>query len=221
MFTTAHQEIPIGHPNRPSVNLTSLKAIVFHYTANDAPGATDTMNAKYFARKYIRTGNVYFEADGKTAFGYGSAQIVIDMDSVTFALPVTEAAWAVGDRRILPWTEQWRGQQPISRNIFGCKPNYQTFSVELCNNDAIANSLEDWNRTIENAIEWTTSFLLGKNLKVDVEGSLNKPQTITSIAPNSILLLRHFDITGKICPKPFIEEPVKWQQFVKRISSAV
>ncbi len=40
--------IPLGHPNRPGTKLSKFQAIVIHYTANENPGATDQVNAKYF-----------------------------------------------------------------------------------------------------------------------------------------------------------------------------
>lgn len=212
--------IPPGHPNRPGVNLTELRAIVFHYTGNDAPGATDIMNAKYFARKYVRVGPDYFEENGKTPFAYGSAQVVADSDSITIAIPVTEAAWAVGDRRILPWTEQWRGQQHVSRNLFNCKPNYQTLSIEICNNDIIKDSDSDWLASVEMAAEWVIEFLKSRSLKVDEAASLS-PQLAKTIVPGSVVLLRHYDISGKLCPKPFIDNPGQWTDVVKKISMAV
>ena len=215
-----YQLVPEGHPNRPGTKLEAFKAIAFHYTANDAPAATDTMNAKYFARPYIQIGKDFFEKDGKTPFGYGSAQVVADSDSVTIAIPTNEAAWAVGDRRVLPWTEQWRGQQKMSRNVFNCRPNYQSISIEICNNDVVKNSNTDWLSAINNAVEWTIAFLLDSQLTIDVKGTLD-PQNATPPSPRSIILCRHFDITGKICPKPFIDNVDEWNRVVHRIIKAV
>ena len=215
------QLIPDGHPNRPKTILESLKAIVFHYTANDSPSATDIANAKYFGRGYTFLNGKYFEVDGKTPFRYGSTQILADMDSVTIAIPATEIAWSVGDRNKLPWTEQYRGQQPLSRNIFGCRPNYQTISIEICNNDVIKDSLEDWDAACANAASWIVEYLKIKGLKVDVIGSLDLTQSITNLLPNTVLILRHYDITGKICPKPFVDDPEAWGRFVRDIAARV
>ena len=34
-------------------------------------------------------------------------------------------------------------------------------------------------------------------------------------------VVRHFDITGKICPKPFVESPSAWKAFLKSIDEPV
>jgi len=214
------QYIPAGHPNRPGTKLESLLALVFHYTGNDRPTATDTMNASYFARKYVTIGKDVFEADSKTAFGYGSAQVIADSDSVTLAIPVDEAAYAVGDRRVLPWTEMWRGQQHMSRNVFNCRPNFRSVSIEICNNDTIKNSNADWNAAVDNASQWAIEFLQKKGLKIDLAGSLS-PQTAAPPVPGKIILCRHFDVSGKICPKPFVDDESAWRIVIQKIANAV
>jgi len=219
-MTILEQLIPVGHPNRPGTKLDSVRALVFHYTANEDIRATDMATAKYFARKYVTVGDKVYEADGKTEFGYGSAQVIADMDSVTIAIPVNEAAWAVGDRRVLPWTEQWRGQQHMSRNVFDCKPNYRSISIEICNNDILKNSTADWDGAVANAVAWAIDYCQKNNLKIDLAGSLN-PQNATPPAAGKILLCRHYDISGKVCPKPFVDDLVAWKATIQKIVNAV
>lgn len=207
--------IPSGHPNRPGRKLEALSAVVIHYTQNEHPGATDTMNVRYIGRKYVRTEDGTFEADGKTPFRFGSAHVFCDMDSVTLAIPTDEVAWGCGDKNF------HGGYQPVAGTVFARRQNFRTVSVEICNNDAIKNSDEDWDGAVENAKQWVIDFLKNLGLNVDIEGSLN-PQKLESAPENgAILLLRHYDITGKNCPAPFVKDHDAWESFVKDVAGSI
>lgn len=222
MVPLIEQYIPKGHPNRPGTLLESLKAIVFHYTANDAPAATDTVNAKYFARPYVKIGSDFFEQDGKTSFRYGSTQVLADIDSITLAMPTNEVAWSAGDRN-MPWTTELKGQQPVAKRIFNNRQNYQILSIEICNNDVIKNSIEDWEKAADNAAEWTMNYIKENELKIHWHGTFSPqdPTLFPSLGSKEIVLLRHFDLTGKKCPAPFIDNEV-WKDFViKRIITRI
>ena len=34
-------------------------------------------------------------------------------------------------------------------------------------------------------------------------------------------VIRHYDVSGKVCPKYFVEDPEAWEQFLEDVSSAV
>lgn len=208
-----HKEILLPHPNRIGTRLEAVKALVFHYTANDRPTATDEMNARYFGRAYQKIGNDYYERDGKTPFSYGSAQIICDEDSCTIAIPENEVAWSVGDRR-LPWTDRYRGQQPISKTLFNFRPNYQSISIEICNNAS-------WRRAYLNSARWAVDYIKRNNLSIDLEYSLDPQNENRILQDNHIVLLRHFDISGKVCPKPFVDNMIDWQMFVTMINDSI
>ena len=207
--------IPAGHPNRPGRKLDALKAIVIHYTQNDNPGATDTINVKYIGRKYVKKDAKSYEADGVTPFRFGSAHVFCDMDSVTEAIPLDEVAWGCGDKNYKG------GYQRIAEKVFKRRQNFETVSVEICNNDIIKASLEDWKGAVENAKQWVVEFMNSYNLKLDVDGSM-APQTVETPPPaGTVFLLRHYDITGKICPKPFVDVPKEWKDFIAKIAERV
>ena len=209
------KHLPAGHPNRPGTKLRALKAIVIHYTQNEEPGATDTMNVKYIGRKFTRIDNKSYEADGVTPFRFGSAHVFCDMDSVTEAIPLDEVAWGCGDKNYKG------GYQRIADKVFKFRQNYETISVEICNNDVIKGSDEDWKAAVENAKQWVITYLTSFGLNVDREGSLNPQNVNEPPAPGSVLLLRHYDITGKICPKAFVDNPDDWRQFIEEIAAQV
>lgn len=208
-----------GHPNRPGTKLEAVKAVVIHYTQNDHPTATDTANVRYIGRKYIRKevdGKMKsFESDGVTPFRFGSAHVFCDMDSITFAIPLDEVAWGCGDKNF------HGGYQKVAETIFKRRQNFQTVSVEICNNDVIKNSDEDWNAAVENARQYVVGYLKGRSFKVDVEGSLNPQELTSSPAQGTVLILRHYDISGKNCPAPFVASQESWRQFVTSVAAEV
>ena len=215
MIDVIKAHIPEGHPNRPGTKLEALKAIVVHYTQNEEEGATDTMNVKYIGRKYTRKEGKSYEADGETRFHFGSAHVFCDVDSITEAIPLDEVAWGCGDKSYKG------GYQRIAEKVFRRRQNYQTISVEICNNDTIKHSDKDWQIAVEKAKQWIIEYLIAYNIVVDKEGSLS-PQTVNeSPVGGSILLLRHYDISGKVCPKPFIYTPEDWKKFVEEIAAQV
>lgn len=208
-----------GHPNRPGTKLEAVKAVVIHYTQNDHPTATDTANVRYIGRKYIRKevdGKMKsFESDGVTPFRFGSAHVFCDMDSVTFAIPLDEVAWGCGDKNF------HGGYQKVAETVFKRRQNFQTVNVEICNNDVIKNSDEDWNSAVENARQFVVGYLKGRGFKVDVEGSLNPQELAASPAQGTVLILRHYDISGKNCPAPFVASQESWRQFVTSVAAEV
>jgi N-acetylmuramoyl-L-alanine amidase len=215
------QLIAVGHPNRDARVLTKFQAIVIHYTANEAAGATSTMNAKYFGRAWKKnpTNGEPLEDDGKTPFRYGSTQVLVDMNGLTQALPLNNVSWGAGDRA-LPYNDTFKGQQPIAARIFGNSQNYRTLNIEICNNDVIKNSNDDWLQGVAHAKSFTKWVIRSLGLKVNVDASLdpqNKAKT-DLIRDGEILILRHHDLTGKQCPLPLIQDTNAWRQFIFDVS---
>lgn len=227
MVPIVEDYIGLGHPNRPGDLIEELIALTVHYTNNDRPSATDTMNAEYFGRPWHRNSlgkpaewqMVSKLVDGKTLtvkqevpFSYGSAQVVADEDSVTETMPLNEVAFGCGDARI-PDGKGGFQQQPASALWFKGRPNFFTLSIEICNN-------RSWIRACENASDWIVQFLQSNKRTVSVEDSLNC-QVPGLLFPRQILILRHFDITGKLCPKPFVDHPDDWANYVRSIADRV
>lgn len=207
--------IPSGHPNRPGKKLEALKAIVIHYTQNEHPEATDTMNVRYIGRRFVKNESGTFEADGKTPFRFGSAHAFCDMDSVTLAIPTDEVAWGCGDKNF------HGGYQAVAIAAFSKRQNYQTVSVEICNNDAVKNSDEDWDGAVSNAKQWIIDFLKMKEVTVDTEGSLH-PQNLRKVPESGkVLILRHYDLTGKNCPARFVKNSDEWESFIRDIADSI
>lgn len=75
-------------------------------------------------------------------------------------------------------------------------PNYHCVGIEMC-----VNMDGDWNKTYENSVELTRHLLNKFNMSV-------------------FSLFRHFDITGKDCPKMMIEEEA-WQKFRRDVNKGL
>lgn len=209
--------LPAGHPNRPGTLLKGLYGLVVHYTANDSPKMGADANIKWIGRTYIKgeSGKVY-EVDGKTPFRFGSAHVFCDMHKTVQAIPFNEVAYAAGDAR-LQWTEQYKGQQPIAHNVFAHAQNHYTISWEICNNDEIKNSDADWLGAVAQCKRSIVSFCQDHHLQIDSR-SVNPQQAIGAPSKGKVLLLRHYDLTGKQCPAPFIQDSESWIDFIQSIS---
>jgi N-acetylmuramoyl-L-alanine amidase len=102
--------------------------------------------------------------------------------------------WACGDRQ-LPYNNGYKGQTRIAKEVFNHRQNYETINYELCVNN-------DWQQTCKNAVQIIARDMVNYNI----------PMT---------MLFRHYDITGKVCPKPFVDNPDAWEDFKKQIENRV
>jgi hypothetical protein len=225
--------IPTGHPNRSGEELTALLGGAIHFTANFNPRSTDLANAAYFSRawengKYlekdsttgkvvIKTGSIEKGSAGKegigTKFRVGATQTICDMDSITYCIPYTEKAPAVGDRNI-PWEAIYRGQTPLAKTVFGNRQNSLTVSWEICCNNVVKSPGKemtkddpDWEGACE-VTRWEIARFL-KSIKRFPIFDLRMPR----VEVGEFLLVRHFDLTGKNCPSPFIRSNNEWKRF--------
>jgi N-acetylmuramoyl-L-alanine amidase len=223
-YKVIEQYLDKGHPNRPGGKLSPLKAIVFHYTGNDDAKANAAMNARYFNRAwYSASKEKFYEADKKDAFRYGSTHVIADQTSVVKTIPFNEPAWSVGDRQLSPYDGEFKGQQPLAKYLCGNRQNYNTLSIEICNNDVIPGSDLDWCQSVENAQGFAVELIKALDVRVHKKFTLN-PESFKAqdqLPAGTILLLRHYDLTGKQCPKPMVDNPSEWHKFTAAIMEHV
>lgn len=181
-------------------------AIVIHWVGR--PGQSDVAVQMYFDRlakqegafKRYKKQMELFEKGMldiepvDPMFRYASTQYIIDKDSITQVMPENEIAYHVG--------------APIYRanigNIFWDEyltnkpktPNYVTIGIELCH--------EDWKgrfhqNTLKQAVELVADLMYRYKLDYNVN------------------IMRHYDITGKYCPRWFVDNPDAWDKFRHRI----
>ena len=140
----------------------------------------------------------YTANDGDTDEGNGnyfannivgaSAHYFVDDDSITRSVPDDYIAWAVGGNKY---------KYTKGAAFFGKCTNADSISVEMC--DTKKNGVYDFTEaTIKNATDLTK--LLMKKYNVPVER-----------------VIRHYDVTGKVCPKPFVDDEKAWKEFKERL----
>ena len=140
----------------------------------------------------------YTANDGDTDEGNGnyfannivgaSAHYFVDDGSIINSVPDDYIAWAVGGNKY---------KYTKGAAFFGKCTNADSISVELC--DIKKNGVYDFTEaTIKNATDLTK--LLMKKYNVPVER-----------------VIRHYDVTGKVCPKPFVDDEKAWKEFKERL----
>ena len=122
-----------------------------------------------------------------------SAHYFVDGDSVTQSVPDDYVAWAVGGSKYSDCNKTGGGK------FYGQCTNTNSISIEMC--DEVRNGRSDFSaRTIENTIELTK--MLMKKHNVDINH-----------------VIRHFDVNGKPCPKPYVDN-ARWQEFKNKITES-
>ncbi len=145
-------------------DLSSIKFIVIHYTANN--GDTARNNGEYFGREYVGASAHYF-VDSKEVI-----QSVLDK----------YIAWHCG------------GSLESSHHpLRGICTNSNSIGVELCS--IIQNGKYAFKQETVNLAAELTRYLMSRY----------------NIPANRVI--RHYDVTGKTCPAPFVYRENQWNNF--------
>lgn len=118
-----------------------------------------------------------------------SAHAFVDDDSVTISVPEDYVAWAVGGEK------QDQGSVYASKGAKYYKKatNTNSYSVELCDTVKDGKIMVS-DKTRENAIDYIARKMIDFNVGIDN-------------------VIRHFDITGKLCPIYYVTDEKAWKQF--------
>lgn len=73
--------------------------------------------------------------------------------------------------------------------------NYDTISIECCHKDESGEFTKETYASLVKLVVWLSDTYL-----IDTEN-----------------VIRHYDVTGKICPKYFVDHEDKWQEFLKDV----
>jgi N-acetylmuramoyl-L-alanine amidase len=125
---------------------------------------------------------------------FGSAHYIIDEDETVQAIPDSEIALGVGG----PLVEgaEWlvEGLDSVSQIAHsGYSPqNFVCLNIEL----VPLNADGEFHGLVVNRAIQLAARLCSRH----------------SINP-AVGLLRHFDVTGKLCPRRWVEEPAEWEEF--------
>lgn len=128
---------------------------------------------------------------------YASAHYSINDTNIIQMIPDDEVAYHVGSWVYTDLAKKKFGELATSnKNMIGSTPNFYTIGIELnhLNDDGLFS-----HATEESAAELTSNLcrLYGLNPQTDV--------------------LRHYDITGKLCPKWYVLHEMDWDLFIGRV----
>lgn len=122
-----------------------------------------------------------------------SAHYFVDGDSITQSVPDDYIAWAVGGSKYSNCNKTGGGK------LYGQCTNANSISIELC--DEVKNGKSDFSAsTLNNAAEYVK--VLMKKYNIDLNH-----------------VIRHFDVNGKPCPLPLVDN-AKWQEFKNKITGS-
>jgi N-acetylmuramoyl-L-alanine amidase CwlA len=120
-----------------------------------------------------------------------SAHYFVDDDSVTQSVPDDYTAWSVGGKKYADCNSTGGG------SCWSKCTNSNSISVELC--DTVKNGVSDFSEeTVKNSIELVRELMARYGI-------------------DTAHVIRHFDVTGKICPKPYVDDYEKWIEFKSRL----
>lgn len=157
-------------------------------------GSTRPVSAiKYLVVHYTGNDGDTDEANANYFNSYRgvSAHYFVDDDSITQSVPDEHEAWAVGGTKYPSCSQTGGGK------FYGKCTNRNSISVELCDTkrDGKYGFTE---KTMANTAELCR--LLMKKYNIPAEN-----------------IIRHFDVTGKNCPAPFVNDEKAWKTFKEKI----
>ncbi len=120
------------------------------------------------------------------------AHYFVDDDSISISVPDDYIVWSVGGVKYEDADQAGGGKW------HGICTNANSISIELC--DTVKNGKCDFTEeTVNNTVRL-----------------VKKLMERYRIPPENVI--RHFDVTGKICPKPFVDSEKQWKVFKEKIT---
>lgn len=133
-------------------------------------------------------GNAEWYSSGKR--GASAHYFVDEYDTVYQGVKDTDTAWAVGGTKIY--------KHPDCRNS-------NSISIEMCsrNKNGSGKPATDggWyfkEKTVQNAVKLTKELMEKYNIPIE-------------------RVIRHYDVWGKVCPAPFVNDAGQWDDFKERL----
>jgi N-acetylmuramoyl-L-alanine amidase len=151
------------------------------------PGATPVGVRSYFD-------GLKNQKAGKSKYRYASTQFTVDKDMIIQNMPKNEVAYHVGASKYTNFAQFLFGHKYTDNKPL--TPNYLSIGIETCHLDWDGNYHKD-----------TLVNLRGLCADLCHEYELNPIDH----------LIRHYDVTGKICPKYFVNHTDEWGLFVEDV----
>lgn len=122
-----------------------------------------------------------------------SAHYFVDDDSVTQSVHDNYVAWHCGGSRYSNY------KKTGGAKFYNKCTNTNSIGIELC--DTKKNGKYGFtDKTISNAVELVKDKMDQYKVPVDK-------------------VIRHFDVTGKVCPKPFVDDEKDWKEFKGKLTA--
>ena len=183
----AARHLTVGRFARPGIKRLVTNGIVWHWVGAAGQGQDEVAR--------------YFELLGKQdptdakPDTYASAHYIIGIHGgILEVIPSAEIAYHCGAAQYTPWMRRKYPQHTTNEDIHH-SANGAFIGVELCHPDATG---EFTTQTFEAAV-WLGLYLMRE---YRVPPDLN---------------VRHFDVTGKLCPKWWVENIGAWDRFWLRL----
>lgn len=152
-----------------------------------------TSSIKYIVLHYTANDGDSDENNGKYFNGANrnaSAHIFVDDDSCTQSVPDNYVAWSVGGSKYA---------NTKGGSLYGKATNANTLNIEMCDTDRNGR-YEATAKTQENTIEIVREKMAKYNIPIE-------------------RVIRHYDVTGKLCPAYFVDEDA-WKAFKAKITGS-
>ena len=152
-----------------------------------------TSSIKYIVLHYTANDGDSDENNGKYFKGanrHASAHIFVDDDSCTQSVPDGYVAWSVGGKKY---------SNTNGAKFYGKATNSNTLNIEMCDTDRNGR-YEATAKTQENTIEIVREKMAKYNIPIE-------------------RVIRHYDVTGKLCPAYFVDEDA-WKAFKAKITGS-
>jgi N-acetylmuramoyl-L-alanine amidase len=178
-----------SHPGRP---LASVRGIVVHWVAN--PGSSAIANRNYFDGLKNQP---QATREQRYSARYASAHFIVGLEGeVIQCILETEMAYHVGAAQY----------SPLALKPLSAYPNNCTLGIELCH----PAELDGAGNKMKNDALWRGEFL---PVTLDAAIILIK-ELLDRYGLGREDIYRHYDITGKDCPRYFVRNEGAWVEFL-------
>lgn len=134
----------------------------------------------------------YFDGSDGGGSRYAGAHIFVDSDSAVCIIPLNEVAYHANEK-----PSKLSQFKATASYYTGGNANLVTIGIEMC-------------------IEKDGSF--HPNTVKRTQEIVKYLMDLYNVPVSNVV--RHYDVTGKICPKPYVDSPTAWNNFKKGLTSS-
>lgn len=161
--------------------------------ANSANYGGQRNNIEYIVIHYTANDGDTAEANAnyfKNNVVKSSANYFCDDNDIVQSVPDNRIPYSVGGKKY---------KNTKGGSFYGKCTNSNSLNIELC--DTVKDGKSNFSEaTLNNAIELVKAKMKEYNISIEK-------------------VIRHYDVTGKVCPKPFVENEQAWNDFKNRLIS--